>query len=839
MLASSCFAQTNVYDAVKRKNLPDVVVFPGSTVLEPTSEYYRGGNQYEVSGAGVNLVSFFKKIDSYNSGNDIQGCKQILYWQQRYICLLNNNVTRTLKLVSNGNKYSFRKLEDWPLSMEGMPYHGAYQGIPLRCHEYQVSVFKLIRPTVKIECMGQRGNEKYHVMIALIYRMWWWENDRWEIKIDLFPKLQIIPGSIMEYQGRVHCSMQRQPSWILDRFMNHKMDGSLKRFFKLYEGFHDMNPVLNFEWHNGRDIHLDDISWVPKSFWLSNMNWIRDNDQSTVAITTMSGYKLNAMNPEKGGALLFYKFTHSGHWGLNQDKQAEWEIELDNDLTGSLRRSWVELTTGEYAEDFFATLVTRQYYKRWYMDKKTFKTVAVPTGRESWYAAKTFESCGPENSYSRPVLRRENFDIFAYHTYENPDVFVDYLVVNLEANTAECIKNVNGIWHTPRDEKAGHFLLLIGKQDNTVETWELVGDKSIAISGDSASNGEVSVSAKGKFGKDAPISDKFKVRKVSKAVGEGIIALGTNKVDANGSWTKLPISSANAFGNGVQFGASGVDAAKIKIDHESSSQATISINGYEGNIDNFHPLGKNRYLAWTEYVKENNQFSHKWWLLNCPFVENGATSCSVVKSGQWGAKEEFLEKIQVFGNTFFCQFTSMNREAYTIKAFKIDSGEQDYSVNGLPQINGENLLMFKIQKQSETTARLYTATLKYKDRYNFDGLTQTYTLTSNGGNISVQKDNEVTLPFYFDWYDMKWLENVSTYDREEVEVEESGFKYKDIYIKYEQPLWRFGSNKIKRMRHALSADGKWELRYERLLHNDAMYSSCFLGDKLYTVSNTR
>jgi len=173
----------------------------------------------------------------------------------------------------------------------------------------------------------------------------------------------------------------------------------------------------------------------------------------------------------------------------------------------------VELTTGEYAEDFFATLVTRQYYKRWYMDKKTFKTVAVPTGRESWYAAKTFESCGPENSYPRPVLRRENFDIFAYHTVENPDVFVDYLVVNLEANTAECIKNVNGIWHTPRDEKAGHFYLLIGKQDNTVETWELVGDKSISISGDGASNGEVSISAKGKFGKDAAISDKFKVRK--------------------------------------------------------------------------------------------------------------------------------------------------------------------------------------------------------------------------------------------------------------------------------------------------------------------------------------
>jgi hypothetical protein len=169
-------------------------------VREPTDDFYRGGNNYEVQGAGVNLLSFVNKIGSFNGDlQDVQGCKQILFWQQRYICLWNNTHTRTLKLLKNGDNYTFRKVEDWPLSMQGMSWHTAYQNVNMRCHEYQVSVNKLIRPTLKLECMGTRGNELYHIMVAVIYRMWWWENDKWEVKIDLFPKLQIIPGSIMTY----------------------------------------------------------------------------------------------------------------------------------------------------------------------------------------------------------------------------------------------------------------------------------------------------------------------------------------------------------------------------------------------------------------------------------------------------------------------------------------------------------------------------------------------------------------------------------------------------------------------------------------------------------------
>jgi hypothetical protein len=204
LLVSSC-QTTTVYNAAKRSSFSDAVVFENSVVRIPTTSAYRGGNNYEVTGAGVNLLSFLRKVDSYNT-QDLEGCKQVLYWQQRYICLFQNKFTRTLKLIKQGNKYTFRKVEDWPLSMEKMGWHMSYQGVDMSCHEYQVSVDKEIRPTVKIECMGTRGNEKYHIMVALIYRMWWWENNKWEIKIDLFPKLQIIPGSIMTYQGRVYCS---------------------------------------------------------------------------------------------------------------------------------------------------------------------------------------------------------------------------------------------------------------------------------------------------------------------------------------------------------------------------------------------------------------------------------------------------------------------------------------------------------------------------------------------------------------------------------------------------------------------------------------------------------
>jgi hypothetical protein len=450
--------------------------------------------------------------------------------------------------------------------------------------------------------------------------------------------------------------MDHQPSWILDRFMNHKMDGSLKRFFKIYKGEHDMDPVLNFEWHNGRDIHLDDVTWIPKAFWMANMNWMRNSDTATEAITTMSGYKLNLMNPKNGGAFLFYKLTHSGHWGLDQNKQGEIEIDADGELYGDLARAWVETTTGEYGEDFYAITVTHQYYKRHFFDKITFKAMPVPAGKESWYAGKTFATCGSPEAYAKPVLRREHLDIYAYHTYDQPDTWTDVLVVNLEANTAECIKNVNAQWFTERDE--GEYLaLLVGKQ-GSIETWELVGDKSIDIKGDSAQNGEANIKIKGNFGKDAELSDKFNVRKASKCTNEGFIALASNKVTATGSWVSLPISSANAFGNGVQYGVSGIAADKVKIDFENSSAAAITLPGFEGNLDNFYPLGNNKFLAWTDYVKENNQYAHKWWLLNCPFVEGGATSCSVVQSGSWNSQQEVIREISVFGNVFIATFQS-------------------------------------------------------------------------------------------------------------------------------------------------------------------------------------
>jgi hypothetical protein len=146
--------------------------------------------------------------------------------------------------------------------------------------------------------------------------------------------------------------------------------------------------------------------------------------------------------------------------------------------------------------------------------------------------------------------------------------------------------------------------------------------------------------------------------------------------------------------------------------------------------------------------------------------------------------------------------------------------------------------MVKLQRINENEAYLFTSYVKYIDRYNMEGKMQTYKLKNNGGSIEVTKEVEF-LPFYADWYDMKNLENLMHYDREVVDTEESGFKYRDVYIKYEHPMWRSGTLRMKRLRHVLSKDNKYELRYERMLHQDAFYTSCFMGDKFYTVSNTR
>jgi hypothetical protein len=77
MLAGSTYAQATVgvYDAAKTATLADVVVIGDSTNDLPLSHFFRGGNNYEVQGPGVNLVQFFKKVDEFDSGEDIKNCR--------------------------------------------------------------------------------------------------------------------------------------------------------------------------------------------------------------------------------------------------------------------------------------------------------------------------------------------------------------------------------------------------------------------------------------------------------------------------------------------------------------------------------------------------------------------------------------------------------------------------------------------------------------------------------------------------------------------------------------------------------------------------------------------
>lgn len=195
MLSSSVFTVIDPYKYTFKANFPDVVVTPGNTVVQPIRKFVGGTNNFSVNGAkGVKLLEMFKQVD-YISTSELDECSEMIYWQQTYVALCNHNSTWHVKLVKRGKKLSFKVVKKWPVSMQGMPYHGAYQGIPLSCQRLQINVHPWLKTTIKIGCTGQRGSDKYIVPVALIFKIWWWENNTMEIKTDYFPKKQIIPGT--------------------------------------------------------------------------------------------------------------------------------------------------------------------------------------------------------------------------------------------------------------------------------------------------------------------------------------------------------------------------------------------------------------------------------------------------------------------------------------------------------------------------------------------------------------------------------------------------------------------------------------------------------------------
>lgn len=212
-------------------------------------------------------------------------------------------------------------------------------------------------------------------------------------------------------------TLDHQYVYMINRFPNHPDNGTVP-FFKIYMGKVIIHDILNFEFMEGYDNKLREISWLPNSFLLSEMSWFRDSDTATVPFGTLSGYSLNTMNPKKGGKFLFYKMSHSGHFHRTPNKLANAEIEADGDLYGDLKYGFFKLYQGENGDDFYALTITRQYYKRHLFSKSTFKPIAPPAGKEAIYTGKKFDKvCGTPEHFPRPLFHNENFAIIGFHKF--------------------------------------------------------------------------------------------------------------------------------------------------------------------------------------------------------------------------------------------------------------------------------------------------------------------------------------------------------------------------------------------------------------------------------------